>query len=1085
MTLTYSLSSLPVLYKSDCIVAGGSFAGISSALVLAQNGRSVTLVEPRTYLGREVTAVLRPWLRPGSTPVVSWLQPLIKQFPEGIDEVPLHLDQLKIYLEDLLLSTGINLLYASTPVQILEDEKGVIGIAVGNKSGRQVVLGRTLIDANENALCTRLAGAEFIAPPTQALYFNTLELTGAGDFPETSLSIPETIGVIGNQVTLHRSFTGRDPMYIEFALSLPATGDLPTSMNRDISARQVGLRLASHLLTEQTRFYWGNWTGSSYELHGPQTSHLTERSSNIANPSIKNPYDFEWSHQSDSQISLADFSGPLTGLWCLSEAARFEMSGDILRDPVSAAYVGEELAKAIMTIIPDERKFVSTITKREVPKNDSDPLKIKELETPVRSKSFDRLPIPIQSVPVVERTQVLVVGGGTSGSVAAIASAQLGASTSLVEMQPGLGGTGTLGGVVTPWMSNRVGFVPRIRQAVEVIQRQLNFQPRPPWIIWNQQAKMMALLNEIQQKGINLLWNAVCFGVVMEEEQVCGAVFATRYGPVAILANAVVDASGDGDLAAFAGADWVVGDEYTADTMWTAFPYVPNPGEGNSGNFTSAIDVTNILDLTRGILVGRRRNHILERRQYRDTKEQEEKHNGLIKPVSEVKPTSPSELIHDHGVYMAPRESRHIWGDVILTHTDQLRQRKWEDVITICFSNYDVKGQTTSDWNRIGLLPPNLYIEIPYRALLPKKIEGLIVAGKAFSARSDAVPSIRMQPDMENLGGAAGMAAAMAAMRNTTLRNIETRHLQRELIKIGVLPDEVLERNCEQPKYTDEELIALVQQISTNPSPWEYNNMGLKIGFYERIPLVEVICTGDRATPILERALLEAQGERKILLAQALALLGSQAGVPFLVQRLQELFSKETLPERKAFMFNANREPPDQGVMPEPVYLLYSLGMIRDKRSLPVMDEAVDLLSFSEIDFWHPYKAPYCYIDAVCYGLENLGDPDGIPILERLHNHSLLNGLSSIIGFEPDFIQERKARLELEIGRALARSGSRDGYEILINYLEDARGLLAEAAERALVDITGQKIEKDPSTWRRWLRQTTLKPIPRQNPVRI
>ncbi len=81
---------------------------------------------------------------------------------------------------------------------------------------------------------------------------------------------------------------------------------------------------------------------------------------------------------------------------------------------------------------------------------------------------------------------------------------------------------------------------------------------------------------------------------------------------------------------------------------------------------------------------------------------------------------------------------------------------------------------------------------------------------------------------------------------------------------------------------------------------------------------------------------------------------------------------------------------------------------------------------------------------------------------------------------QPDFLQERMAYLELVIGRALARCGSPAGYVILISYLEDSRGLMAEHAHTELAAITGQDLGKDVAAWSEWLEQQgdNLEPKP-------
>lgn len=156
--------SLPVLRTADVAVLGGSFAGIAIALELRRARRRVVLIEPRTYLGREITATLRPWVTIGQRSALWTL--LLERMglePERM-EIPLHMDRLKLSLEDLLLDAGIDLLYASRPVQVLSGPDGVHGVVIANKSGRQVVRAPTLVDATETAVGARLAGGRPVRP---------------------------------------------------------------------------------------------------------------------------------------------------------------------------------------------------------------------------------------------------------------------------------------------------------------------------------------------------------------------------------------------------------------------------------------------------------------------------------------------------------------------------------------------------------------------------------------------------------------------------------------------------------------------------------------------------------------------------------------------------------------------------------------------------------------------------------------------------------------------------------------------------------------------------------------------------------
>jgi hypothetical protein len=420
-------------------------------------------------------------------------------------------------------------------------------------------------------------------------------------------------------------------------------------------------------------------------------------------------------------------------------------------------------------------------------------------------------------------------------------------------------------------------------------------------------------------------------------------------------------------------------------------------------------------------------------------------------------------------------------GDVTLTLNDQLLQRRWPDVVSIAFSNNDIKGQVSSDWLRIGLIPPNLEIEIPYRAMLPAGLEGILVVGKALSATHDALPSIRMQADLENLGGAAGLAAAMAAQRGISLRELEVRALQTRLVEAGSLPSAVLDRVLVPYDYTKDELCTIAERVTADRPLHAYSDMGMDAVHSERMPLVDLCCAGPHVLPVLEQAHRNASGPRRLRLAQALALLGCQAGVRTLANAILDQLAAGQLPPRRSEIRHANRFAPDQAAMPDTAYLLYSLGMARDRRALPVWQRVVDLLAgvrpeaicVQESGIFH-------YVDAICVGAERLAEPGAAAILQQLHRYPAFHGHRLTGGFEADYLPERAAYLEIAIGRALARCASPEGLIILIDYLEDVRAILAESAHDELIAVTEQDLGKDVAAWCAWLEAAAedLRPIP-------
>jgi hypothetical protein len=265
------------------------------------------------------------------------------------------------------------------------------------------------------------------------------------------------------------------------------------------------------------------------------------------------------------------------------------------------------------------------------------------------------------------------------------------------------------------------------------------------------------------------------------------------------------------------------------------------------------------------------------------------------------------------------------------------------------------------------------------------------------------------------------------------------------------------------------------------PLPFiELNNAPATTIHRQRIPFVEVCTAGPQVTPLLRQALASATGGRRLLIAQALAMCGDGDAVPVLIERITALLGSHGLPPRTTFIVNTNANLPDHAAMPDVVYLLYSLGMARDRRSLPIWDDVARRLDFTDADFRHPFKSLYYYVDALCYGAERLGDPAALPMLQRLHQQPLLHGQLLRQGFQADYMLERLAGLELVIARAMARCGGAEGIATLIDYLDDVRSLLAEHAHSELASVSGQDFGKDGAAWRAWLynHQATLAPRP-------
>jgi ribulose 1,5-bisphosphate synthetase/thiazole synthase len=1001
-------AGIPVLANKDVVIIGGSFAGIACAVELAKAKQQVLIIEPRTYLGRELTASLRPWLDLSSHVNRHWpelIQFVMEQSAEqatAVDmaHIPLHPDRLKRSLEDKLMTHGIELIYASLPVAIIgnDQESGLEGIVIANKTGSQLIRCSKLIDTTETAIVSRLCGESLVdfASDEKAAFARTLEFIGVewpdGAVEELTYSVPDHLGLLGGQVRLMEGYRGKQHRYVEYWLELAGANEIAAAGERELEARMNGMALAAYLVKHVPAFRKAVLCGSSFELHGPFPLSGAETQ-----------------NRGPMAIKTQQTTNGMPGIYSLCKQLPVSL------DPILAVEAGMQLASEFLGSL--STKQVNTLSTHKM------------MEAPI---------------PTLKKVDVLVIGGGSSGACASITAAGEGVNTLLVDMNPGLGGTGTLGGVDSYWFGRREGFAARIHEAVLAVQQEIGYKGHK----WNIEAKMFALQQEAVRQGVGLLFNSFTYESLMKEKRVCGVRVATRWGPVAIFAEVVIDATGDGDVAAFAGAEFVYGSAKDHTVMWYSLAQFKTPDKVQN-NFTSMVDVSDILDYTRAIMAGRRRG---------------------------------DPQLHDHGIYVATRESRHILGETVMQLSDQLLQRSWPDVVNIHFSNHDVKGVSGADWINIGLIPPNLEIEVPYRLLLPKAIDGILVAGKAISATHDALPAIRMQSDLENLGGVAALAAALAVRSGVTPRDIEIQELQDRLIREGILPEAVRTRRLTPIHYSEEALRQLVDQLESEQPLYEYANMRMNEIYKGPIPFVEICSLGQKIVPFLAEVLESATGTRQIRLAQALAMLGSEAAVPVLIERIMEQLQGAELPRRTADMMYVQL-PPDHGAMPDVVYLLYSLAQTRDPRSIAVWQRVVDLMQPREEDFTDTWLGLYYYVDAISQGAERLGDRSAIPVLKLLHRIPYLHSQMSTSAPQSDYFLERRAMLELVIARALARCGSRMGYEVLIQYVRDGRSLLAKQALQQLRTLSGQLLDKDPERLHIWL--DTEQPYRQTHPLQL
>jgi len=438
----------------------------------------------------------------------------------------------------------------------------------------------------------------------------------------------------------------------------------------------------------------------------------------------------------------------------------------------------------------------------------------------------------------------MVIGGGNAGCAAALAAARHGARTLLVERYGFLGGTATAA-MVGPWMTFHSGterIVGGIAQ--EIVERLMARGGSPGHIAdasdyvatitpFDPEIHKALLFEMMAESGVSLLLHAYFLDALLDAHgAVRGARVATVGGLREYEATVTVDASADAFVAASAGARVQQGDERGrvqpaslmfrlshVDLAATAAYVREHPAEMRTSLAPEARDKS-ALTAVAGL------HDLWQRARARgDVDVPRELVSFFISPyadevsvnmtrVGDIDPLDPDDLtraevearaqtmqllaffkrdvpgfanarIAATAVQIGIRESRRVAGVYTLTRDDVLEARSFDDAVARSAYPIDLHNPSGSGTTTHRLAPGASY-EIPYRCLVPERVDGLLVAGRCISTTHEALASTRLTPTVMTLGQAAGTAAAMCARDGTRPRDVDTAVLREALARDGV-----------------------------------------------------------------------------------------------------------------------------------------------------------------------------------------------------------------------------------------------------------------------------------------------------------
>lgn len=873
--------------------------------------------------------------------------------------------QVKRALDRALVDAGVPFLYTCYATELLRDEQGgLAGIVMANRAGRQAVKAKVIIDATDRAWVARMVGAAFEPYPAGPQTFKRIVVGGS---PRTGA------GVQSRRIPLRDPIGGKSP--IQFG-----TGNWATKYNSPMF--EAHPELIEYTLTIPMK------DGSFASL---------AEAEQVARDRTFHPYQVDESEvlfqvPPDPMKGEASLSGPWPGaanaetdafrpkgvarLWVLGPCA------DVSREAASKLVRPSEfvpLGRRIGEAAAKEAKATAALTGVRLPGEISPNAVTGDIGEALdglrpTQQAVPTVPAEAGAIPVLGEYDVVVVGGGTAGAPAGIAAARQGAKTLVVEYLHGLGGVGTTGLIGIYCAGYRKGFTEETEAGIQKIGSPSYVIGKKEW--WR---------SEIRKAGGEIWLGTQGCGALVENGKVKGVVVATPQGRGVVLCRTVVDATGHADVAAAAGAECMVtGGEHVA-LQGAGLPQ-SEPGATYINTDWTFIDESDMIDVWSAYLVAK------------------EKYPGA----------------YDLGQLIDTRERRRIVGDYVLTPLDIINGRTFPDAVGISNGGkLDKHGFTVHPFYMINNFRGGISYT-PYRCLLPKGIDGILVVGVGLSAHCDAIPSIRMQPCMQNLGYAAGVAAAMAAKAGLSARDIDLKALQAHLVRNACLTPEVPKHKDSFP-LPDSQVRAAVRKLAET----DYSGLGV------------IMASEDRSIAWIEEAYRSptVSAEGKLRCAHVLGMLGNATGVETLIAKIRDIreFDEDRIDTYFPWVTWLDS------------YLL-ALGRTRDPRALEPLLEKLKLLGEGKGNQASHFRA-------LAMAFEALRDPAAAKPLGETMKRLDIRGMAvtETKGLTAA-ARGKSGERDLTLARVLYRLGDHEGLgeSILRQYARDVRGHYARHAQAVL-----------------------------------